>query len=258
MPTTSCHDPLRISKLRPDDVKLYKDEGSLLLRGALSCDESRALHDEILALMSTLGLPVTKLKQTGQYEAGSRLDALINSPRLLALAEQLMGGPSSIYMPFTAVKSAGGGRFHFHQDNQYTRLDGPAINLWFALTPMRAANGALQIIPRSHQGGTLESTGSGDGDQHKKITWEPEAGNLATMEMEPGDLVTFDRLTVHGSAANSTKDPRIAYAIQFHRNDTRGFYFGKWRSLKRQPRFDCRPVAKISKDLPARSITYEE
>ncbi len=258
MPTVATLDPLTLSTLKPEDIIFYKEEGYLLVRGALKHDTTGALCREVLDIMKTLGLPVTKLKQTGQYVAGSNLDALINSPGLRDLAGQLMGGASSIYMPFTAVKSAGGGRFHFHQDNQYTRLDGPALNCWFALTPMNAGNGALQIIPRSHLEGTLASTVSGDGDQHKRITWEPEAQNFITMNMEPGDLVIFDRLTVHGSGANSTPQPRVAYAVQFHADQTRGHYFGKWRSIKDQPRFDCRPVPKISKDLPSRNLTYEE
>ena len=77
--------------------------------------------------MDLIGLPVTKLKQTHEYLEGSALDGFVNSPGLLSLAEQLMEGSSTLYLPFTAVKSPGGGRFHFHQDNQYTRFDGPGI-----------------------------------------------------------------------------------------------------------------------------------
>ncbi|WP_410967255.1 phytanoyl-CoA dioxygenase family protein, partial [Salmonella sp. SAL4436] len=85
----------------------------------------------------------------------SNVDALVNSPNLRAIASTLMEGPSTLYLPFTAVKSAhGGGEFHFHQDNQYTRFDGPGNNLWLALTPMGEENGCLKVIPRSHLLGT--------------------------------------------------------------------------------------------------------
>jgi hypothetical protein len=62
---------------------------------------------------------------------------------------------------------------------------------------MTVENGCLQIIPGSHLNGTLESESSGDGDAHRKIKWEPE--DFVNFLMEPGDLVAFSRLTVHGS-----------------------------------------------------------
>jgi 2-oxoglutarate-dependent dioxygenase len=173
------------------------------------------------------------------------LDAFINSPRLRAIAEQLLEGPGTLYMPFTAVKSGGGGgRFHFHQDNQYTRFDGPGINLWTALTPMTPENGCLQVAPRSHLQGTLESELSGDGDQHKKITWEPEY--FLPLRMRPGDCVAFSRLTIHGSGSNTTESPRVAYAAQFHRDDVWALQGGDWVLLKESPRWNVRPVQEIT------------
>ena len=67
---------------------------------------------------------------------GGPATALINSEDLRDVASQLLGGRAHVYLPFTAVKSTGGGRFHFHQDNQYTRFDGPGLNTWFALERM--------------------------------------------------------------------------------------------------------------------------
>ena len=81
-----------------------------------------------------------------------------------------MEGPATLYLPFTAVKSGGGGgRFHFHQDNQYTRFDGPGINIWIALSPMSPENGCLQVVPRSHLAGTLDSVENPDGDGHRTV-----------------------------------------------------------------------------------------
>jgi 2-oxoglutarate-dependent dioxygenase len=55
-----------------------------------------------------------KLRQSGEYLAGGMLDAFVNSPAMLSIATQLLGGKSSLYMPFSAVKNGGGGgRFTF-------------------------------------------------------------------------------------------------------------------------------------------------
>ena len=173
---------------------------------------------------------------------------LANSIELCEIASQLMGGPSTLYMPFTAVKGGGGsGRFHFHQDNQYTRfVDGfGGINIWFALQPMTPENGCLQIVPRSHLRGTLESDLSGDGDTHKKVKIEPES--FLPIRMSPGDAVAFTRLTVHGSGPNATNDARIGYAVQYHRDDVQATWENQPpRLLKGANRWSNDPVEKIS------------
>jgi 2-oxoglutarate-dependent dioxygenase len=157
-----------------------------------------------------------------------------------------MGGVAALYLPFTAVNSGGGGgRFHFHQDNQYTRFDGPGINLWFALSPMTVENGCLQVVPGSHFQGTLPSF-SPENDGHKAVTFEPN--DFVPIVMQPGDCVAFSRLTVHGSGENTTNAPRVAYAVQFAREDVNySTDQGQtWASLRENPRWSTGPVAQIS------------
>jgi len=232
-------------QLSEADLAHFREEGYLLLPGLLSTADAAALRAEVMGIMDQIGLPLSKLKQTSEYLAGGGLDALVNSPELNALAEQLLEGPGSLYMPFTAVKSGGGGgRFHFHQDNQYTRFDGPGVNLWVALQEMTPENGCLQIVPRSHRDGTLESELSGDGDQHKKIRWEP--ADFLSLRMAAGDCVAFGRLTVHGSGPNTTPEPRVAYAVQFHRNDVRFASPEGWKLLTEFPRYRVTPVPEIT------------
>lgn len=236
---------IRRHSLSRDQVAEYEREGSLLLRGLISPKDAVQLRQEVLAIMETIGLGMTKLRQSHEYLRGSGLDALINSPHLRDIAEQLMGGPSTLYLPFTAVKSAnGGGKFDFHQDNQYTRLDAPGINLWIALNEMTPDNGCLQIAPRSHLAGTLDAEVLNDG--HRKVTLEPS--DFVSVVMEPGDCLAFTRLTVHGSGPNITDQPRVAYAVQFHRDDARATWAGQDEPvlLKDHPRWSTGPVDRIT------------
>ena len=233
--------------LTPEQLRTYKEEGFVLIKGLIPAEAVQALNHEVMDIMARIGLPFTKLKQTIEYLEDSHLDGLVNNPNLKSIADQVMEGPSSVYLPFTAVKSGGGGgRFHFHQDNQYTRHDAPSCNLWMALAPMTPENGCLQIVPRSHLKGTLESMVSGDGDDHRKVLFEPS--DFVHVVMEPGDCVAFTRLTVHGSGQNVTEDPRVAYAVQFHRNDTRWLdrETNTWKLLLDEPRFKVGPVKEIS------------
>jgi hypothetical protein len=232
--------------LTPEQIQFYREQGYLIIKGLFSRDDATTLRAETMDIMDKIGLPMTALRQTTQYLEGSALDGFVNNPNLLSIAAQLMEGPSTLYMPFTAVKSGGGGgRFHFHQDNQYTRFDGPGINLWCALNDMTTDNGCLQVVPKSHLAGTLESEKS-EGN-HRKVKYEPK--DFISVVMEPGDCVAFSRLTVHGSGPNNTSEARVGYAVQFHRDDVNARREdGSWKPLKQYPRWPTAPVKAI--DVP--------
>jgi 2-oxoglutarate-dependent dioxygenase len=244
-------------QLSEGETRSYREEGYLLLPGLLDEKTAADLKQEVLDIMKQSAnlsheqLAQTqgksgKLIQTAQYLRGSKLDELINSDSLRALASQLTGGPSSLYLPFSAVKAGGGGgTFHFHQDNQYTRFDGPGINIWFALSPMTPGNGCLQVVPRSHLSGTLDSVQSPDGDNHRTVANDPT--RFLPVRMRPGDAIAFSRLTLHGSGANETNEPRVAYAIQYFRDDVSATWDGETKLLKERPRYtNIAPVEKIT------------
>ncbi len=247
---------LRYQELTQNEIEFYKSYGYLSLAGLLAREMAAALAEEVLQVMEGLGIAreelrsaktsKDKLRQSKQYLAHWDLARLVHSEGLRSIASQLMGGSSTLYLPFTAVKSGGGGgRFHFHQDNQYTRFDGPGINIWFALMEMRPENGCLQIAPATHLAGTLDSVESEDKDGHRTVAAEPE--DFLPLRMMPGDAVAFSRLTLHGSGANSSEQPRLGYAVQYHRDDVRattrdGVDLGL---LKQKPRFAVGPVDRI-------------
>lgn len=142
---TMTKDPVRSLTLTPGEIRYYKDEGFLILPNLLTSEFAQSLREEVTGIMEQHGMPyerlcralgtADKLRQSGQYLEGGALHAFVQSEAMRSIASQLMGGDSTLYMPFTAVKSGGGGgRFHFHQDNQYTRFtDGLlGINLWTA------------------------------------------------------------------------------------------------------------------------------
>src|SRR3954447_21329409 len=98
--------------LTSNEIAFYRNEGWLYLPGLIARDDAAAMRREVLHIMDQLGWPIERLRvpvaisskliQSREYLPGSRLDALINSAELLAIASQLLGGPSTLYMPFTA------------------------------------------------------------------------------------------------------------------------------------------------------------
>ncbi|MEQ4208897.1 phytanoyl-CoA dioxygenase family protein [Actinopolymorpha sp. B9G3] len=240
--------------LTDSEVHFYAAQGFLRLPGFVSADAVEGLRTEVFEVLDANGVSreslaratktADKLRQCPQYLADSLLDSLINGSATLDVASRLIGGRAIRYLPFTAVKAGGGGgTFHLHQDNNYTRHD-PAlgsINIWVALEDMTPENGCLQIMPGSHRE-QLDSRTSDDGDSHRQVDVDPL--HCLPIRMRAGDAVAFSRWTVHGSGPNSTDRPRLAYALQYHREDVR--WYDKdtdtWRALVDTPKFATPPV----------------
>jgi len=257
MQATATRDNVAAIRLDEKEIGFYRREGYLYLPGLLKPEIAEAARREALEIVgiehgieANLGRrkdgAALKLVQSGQYLRGSVLDGIINSHNLQRIASALLGGEALVYLPFTAVKSGGGGgRFSFHQDNQYTRFtDGLlGINIWFALCDMTPENGCLQMCPRSHLRGTLEAESEADG--HRRMKVDPQ--EFLPVRMRAGDAVAFSRLTVHGSGENHTEAPRVGYAVQFYREDAEAVWDNQPpRKLKENPRWSVGPVERIT------------
>ncbi len=258
MTMTTDDSVVRQMELTDAEVAFYNDQGFLPLPGLVRAEAVAALREEVMEVLEANGVSraslrrasskADKLRQCTQYLAGSKLDALIHGPSTLTVASRLIGGTAHVYMPFTAVKAGGGGGvFDFHQDNNYTRHD-PAvgsINIWVALVDMTPENGCLMVVPGSHKQGQLASRNSDDGDAHQKVDVDPKA--CFPLRMRAGDAVAFTRWTLHGSGPNHTDEPRVAYALQYHRHDVKWLdnESGEWKSLLEHARWAVAPVSKL-------------
>jgi 2-oxoglutarate-dependent dioxygenase len=258
MSATASQPLINALNLTDSEVAFYKNEGYLCLPGLICTQVVEAIRDEIFEVLDANGVSrealsqatshADKLRQCSQYLAGSLLDDLINGSAVKAVVSRLLEGSAHVYLPFTAVKSAGGGgMFHFHQDNNYTQHE-PAvgsINIWVALVDMMPENGCLQVVPRSHQNGQLISRNSDDGDSHQQLDVDPM--QCLPIRMRAGDAIAFTRWTVHGSGPNMTKLPRVAYALQFYRDEVKWLdpSCGQWKLLIDNPRFATPPVEKL-------------
>ena len=249
---------VRPIELTDNEVYFYQTQGYLLIPNLIEPAMLDELREAVLDVLEANGVSraqldhasstADKLRQNPQYLQDSLLDELINGEAMMALASRLIGGRAVRYLPFTAVKAGGGGgQFHFHQDNNYTQHD-PAlgsINIWVALVDMTPENGCLQMVPGSHKEGVLDWENAGDGDSHRKVAVDPKT--FLPIRMRAGDAVAFTRLTVHGSGPNYTNRARVAYGLQYHREDVKFFdpQDETWKLLVESPRFQTPPVAKL-------------
>jgi hypothetical protein len=85
----------------------YDSQGHIVLKNVLTKSQAGLLCNEVMAIMEIIGLEPAKLKQTHQYLTGSKLDHFVHAVAMREIASALTGGPSTLYIPFRAVKTAG-------------------------------------------------------------------------------------------------------------------------------------------------------
>jgi len=143
-------------------------------------------------------------------------------PTILNLAEEYLEQPVRVHFGIFAIIAANGGNgLPWHQDNMYTKLLGRAMNIFIALCDITPEMGTLWIAPKSHVHGVLDyQTNTTTAPGHREVTEAPK-DSLCIGTLKKGDVVVFDRQTLHRSLTNSSPSDRYAYAAQFSSENIR-------------------------------------
>jgi ectoine hydroxylase-related dioxygenase (phytanoyl-CoA dioxygenase family) len=115
----------------------------------------------------------------------------------------------------------------WHNDQPYWPVRGrPIMSFWLALDSVARENGALEFVRGSHRLGKWyqpEPFAPG-GSRYERnpdyvdipdIDAEREQHEFLGWEMEPGDVVAFHALTVHGAPANLSSARRRGYTVRY-------------------------------------------
>jgi ectoine hydroxylase-related dioxygenase (phytanoyl-CoA dioxygenase family) len=109
----------------------------------------------------------------------------------------------------------------FHQDNLYLRLT-PVVAAWVALDACDTENGAMEMVRGSHLLGLMPcQTADTDVSFTDSETVMPAFLPRDLIALNPGDVVYFHGLTIHGSAPNRSKDRfRRAFICHYRGRDS--------------------------------------
>ncbi|MFQ5973355.1 MAG: ectoine hydroxylase [Alphaproteobacteria bacterium] len=162
------------------------------------------------------------------HESHPTFRRLARDPRLVAIAEQLLGSPVYVHQSRFNYKTGFCGKeFYWHSDFETWHIeDGMprmrAVSFSISLTENLPLNGPLMLIPGSHKH-YVACVGETPPDHHKEslrrqeygvpdpdsLTWLVErGGGIAAPTGPAGSLVLFECNTMHGSNGNITPFPR--------------------------------------------------
>ena len=201
----------------------YADNGYILLRGLLSADEAAFLRAEVHAIAQRQG-PTNATWQSVagggtalehshdiQYRSAA-FSRLLVDPRLTEAFTRLIGPNVQLHHNKMFIKPPEkGAPFPMHQDHAYFPHRGNSMTAAILhLDPAPEAKGCVRVYPGSHKLGPLPAVGD---DHHVDTDRFPISGAVP-IEAEPGDLLVFNYLLVHGSGMNLSDEPRTTWLVQ--------------------------------------------
>ena len=240
-----------------DAISQFQDEGYAIVRNFLPSDEITRLQEKSAELQAiALEHPVTFRHGNLVYEilpeeyfgkryviqaywfawADAYFDAFRSHPRYLQLLEPLLGNnikqvTQQIHWKPPGARLTG---YRFHQDlrfresrSSYEDVVRDTVTMGLAIDRATPENGCLKVVPRSHTMGYLGLSDNGDGQIMKGLTQDDELvqvgidpAQVIDVVLEPGDLVVWGLMTVHGSLPNDSQKERAFAISSYVRGDT--------------------------------------
>lgn len=142
-------------------------------------------------------------------------------PRFLEVSQAILASPDVIlhHSKLFQKPAEKGAPFPMHQDWSYF----PSIHDTMMAGIIHVSNatdemGCLRIYPGSHKLGRLADSHGQSADENNPLKDYPLENGLI-VEAEPGDIVFFHYLTLHGSMPNRSQKIRKTVLAQLHRGD---------------------------------------
>lgn len=211
----------------------YQENGYLLAKGILSPQEAAqyrvACHDlaerlsnvrEIDATWGSAKQAVAGAENTILYHChdvqfhDACFSRLITDERLTSIASDIIGSPNvQLHHTKMFIKPPErGAPFPMHQDAPYFPHDKHsmiAAIIHFDAAPIE--KGCVRVVPGSHKLGILDH--SSEGGWHLPFSEYPVESAIPC-EAEPGDVLFFSYLTIHGSGINQSEEARTTLLVQ--------------------------------------------
>ena len=229
----------------------YRDQGYLIIPGLLSqadIADMRAIHVEATERgRAELAAGGKEAKMQWEQEAdadGQRVlrkidnpfikypafERILTSRKVLGVVHDLLGPELYYHSSKMMCKPPRVGRRKpWHQDFAYwDDMDPNQLTLWIAIDESTKENGCMQLIPESHKRGLIK---------HEQLDdWQIREDGIADervlfAEMQPGDGLFFDVLTLHASDPNRSDKRRLSAIIDYQTRPETRRSFGRLEPL---------------------------
>lgn len=223
-----------------DHIDAYQRDGAVLVKGLFK-DQVDQLREGVAQNMDTPGPYAAENLKEG--EGGRFFDDYCNWQRIPAFETAIKASPAAdvaadlmqsqsvqLFHDHVLVKEPGTSKpTPWHQDGPYYFVEGrQTVSFWSPLDPVKDAS--LRCVAGSHKWPKpvlptrwlAETSFYLNEDDYMPVP-DPDAEGMTTLEwdMEPGDAVAFNFMTLHGARGNETANRRRAFSLRLVGDDAR-------------------------------------
>lgn len=213
-----------------DRVFSFECDGFVVLRGVFDASVLNRCRELLLELIpyAERGLedPFAAYYLRHRADQGVLYDLVQRHPEFLDMARnptildavaEALGPDLFLYENSVVYKPKGRQNgVPFHQDFISRPNEPVKFIAWMAIDRVTKESGALKVIPGSHQGGFHPWHRVEGETHHDRIDTDAlDLEGLIHVELEPGDVLIFNQLVVHGSDEMHTDSLRLVYRVSY-------------------------------------------
>ena len=207
--------------LNPAQIEAYRSQGYLAPIRVMSEDAAQAIRDNLERVEAGMGGPLRGDIRHKSHLLFPFLADLIRHPAILDAVEDLLGPDILCWNSNFFIKEAETPSFvSWHQDSTYWGLSSPDVcTAWVALTPSTSENGAMAVIPGTHNADQIPHRDTFDRDnlltRGQEVAVEVDEREAVPLVLRPGEMSLHHVRLVHGSPPNPSADRRIGFAVRY-------------------------------------------
>jgi ectoine hydroxylase-related dioxygenase (phytanoyl-CoA dioxygenase family) len=225
-----------------DLIEQFAEDGVVCVRHVLTEEQvasARAAIEHVRTEPSPLAQVASATDDPGEFfEDFCRwsdvepIEQLARQSSVPAIAGQLMGTSKvRLYHDHVLVKEGKTRqRTPWHQDQPYYNVDGRGVSAWIPVDPVPEA-GCLEVVAGTHQGPWLmprtfltgEAKWFPDGalQEMPDIEADRSAFTIRRYDLQPGDAIFFDFLSVHGAPGFPFDGRRRVLSLRYLSDEAR-------------------------------------
>jgi ectoine hydroxylase-related dioxygenase (phytanoyl-CoA dioxygenase family) len=260
------------------DVEAFRRDGVVCVRRVLDAEEvavAAVAVDEVVSHPGPLAKVASGPDDPGRFfedfcrwQTVPGIELLARESAAGGIAGRLMATPRvRLYHDHVLVKEGGTRqRTPWHQDQPYYNVDGRGVSAWIPVDPVPLA-GCLELAAGTQDGPWLMPRTFLDGE----AKWFPE-GTLAELpdieadrsafdirryELQPGDAIFFDFLTVHAAPGFLFPGRRRVLSLRFLSDEARHAP-RRWRTSPPFDTLERELAAGATMDHPLFPVVWQE
>lgn len=217
-------------------IDAFAADGVVCVRQVLDPGEladARAAIESVLASPGPLAQVASGRDDPGaftedfcRWQEIPRIERLALRSRVPVIAAALMASEQvRFYHDHVLVKEGGTRqRTPWHQDQPYYNVDGPGVSAWIPVDPVPEA-GCLELVAGTHRGPWLMPrtflTGEarwfpeGSLAEIPDVEADRDAFDIRRFDLQPGDAIFFDFLTLHGAPGFPFEGRRRVLSLRY-------------------------------------------